>query len=600
MIDLLNRLKYLLDKRDQKILIGFLALLISSSFLEVLGIGVVIPFVALLNDSTLVNSNRYFGYIYNYAGFTSYVNFMIAIGCFMACLFILKNTFLIAVLSIQTKFMSAIHRKIGKRLFASYLFASYVSSFKRNTAQQLRNITIISAIVHGILTPAVVIVTELLITLVILVVLLKASPGSALLVASALLITGATFYHLLKDKLKSLGLSLNTNSENMMKTLNQSLGSFKETKIYQCEQFFQEQFVRNLDGVVAALRLQSFWSQTPRLYIETVLVCLVSGIMIAMLVQGLTSKDILISLSLFAGSAIRLLPSLNRISSSLNTIRFYIPSLHEVFDDIKSSESYKEVSALSQKSIIPHFEKEICLEKVCFSYSPELPILKNVSLTIKKNEFIGFAGNSGAGKTTLVDVICGLIPLKSGRMMVDGVDVCDDLEGWRRCVSYIPQRIYLLDDTIRNNVGFGIESENIDDERVWAALRLAQIDKFVSSLSGGLYAGLGENGARISGGQRQRIGIARALYHDPEVLVMDEATSALDNETEKSFMEALSNLAGKLTIIIIAHRLSTLKKCDVIYMVNEGEIVEAGNFECLFPPVKARDKEPHKNGEQRL
>lgn len=586
MLNLLRRLNFLLDSRDRRVLLLFLVLFFISSILEILGIGIVVPFLALLNDDTLIASNKYFKEVYSFGGFTSYSDFLVAIGLGMAFLFLLKNAFIAVVFWLQTKFFAGIHHKIGKRLYASYLYADYAVALNRNSAQQLRNINIVAAIVHGILNPLVMIFSELLVSFLILCVLIKTNPLIALQTSVGLGLMGFVSYRALKNKLAKLGKKMNLHSEKLMKTINQSLGSFKETKIYQCEPYFEKGFSESQNEIVSALQQQSFWNLTPRLYIEVVLIFFVSAIMIMMIRQGLSSNEILMSVSLFAVASVRLMPSLSRISSSINMVRFYLHGLDEIFDDIRNSETFKERAFSADSQEIVQFRNAVQLSNLTFEYLPNKPVLKNISLSIPKNSLIGLAGSSGSGKTTLVDIICGLLNTKSGSVTIDGKNIRDVLGSWRKKVAYIPQRIYLLDDSIRNNVAFGVPENEIDDERVWRALKMAQIDVFVKNQPESLSAVVGENGAKVSGGQRQRLGIARALYFQPEILVMDEGTSALDNETEAAFMEALNCLAGSLTIIIIAHRLTTLQQCDTIFVLNDGQIVKAGTYQDLFVKVE--------------
>jgi len=284
-------------------------------------------------------------------------------------------------------------------------------------------------------------------------------------------------------------------------------------------------------------------------------------------------------LSLFAVVAIRLMPSLNRISTGWGCLKRYSPCLDEIYDDLMTSKKEIQNRDTLQPSAPVIFERDIKLEKILFAYEncPK-PILENLSLTIRKNAMVGFVGPSGAGKTTAVDIIAGLLNPQEGSVLVDGIDAKSNLRSWQDQIGYIPQNIYLSNDTIKTNVAFGVNPKDINEDTVWQALRLAQLDKFVAGLPAGLETEVGERGIRLSGGQRQRIGIARALYHDPQVLIMDEATAALDNETERAFMTSLERLSGVKTILIIAHRLTTVKACDLIFFLKAGRIVDSGNY----------------------
>ena len=279
-------------------------------------------------------------------------------------------------------------------------------------------------------------------------------------------------------------------------------------------------------------------------------------------------------LAVFAVAAFRMLPCFNSISAYMATMMFEKDSVEAVYNDIKEMENFDKVRKQSRnlKENL-NFKTRINIEHVTYKYPhTEREILKDVNLIINKNQSVGFIGTSGAGKSTLIDIILGVLPVEKGNIEVDGFNICENMRTWHKMIGYIPQSIYLMDDTIRNNVAFGIDENDILDSQIWKALEEAQIAQFIRELPGGLDAEIGDRGVRISGGQRQRIGIARALYHNPEVLVFDEATSALDNETEAALMEAIEGLKGKRTMLIIAHRLQTIQNCDVVYEVKDGRV----------------------------
>ena len=298
---------------------------------------------------------------------------------------------------------------------------------------------------------------------------------------------------------------------------------------------------------------------------------------------GQAPDKILMTLSLFAIVAVRLMPSLNRISTAWGGIKFCAPAFDVIYDDLMYCERMDAQHQDLQEEGPILFQDKIEMRDVSFSYENSQTLaLKSVSLEILKNTTVGFVGSSGAGKSTTVDIILGLLFPSLGEVLVDGVDIRGHLQSWQRKIGYIPQMIYLCDDTIKSNIAFGVAPEDIEEEKVWQALRLAQLEDFVRSLPLGLNTVIGERGIRLSGGQRQRISIARALYHDPEVLVMDEATAALDNETERDFMAALDGLSGGKTIIVIAHRLTTVQSCDKIFFLKEGQLVADGKYNELL------------------
>jgi len=320
-----------------------------------------------------------------------------------------------------------------------------------------------------------------------------------------------------------------------------------------------------------------------RFIVETVTITLVLGVVLTLLTLGRNPGSILATFSLFAVAAIRLMPTVNRFVAALIQIRFGIPSLDEIHAHLNECEKF-----VTHTSEIKHeekmtFENQIELRDISFRHDESEKLsLDSIMLSIPKRATVGFVGPSGAGKTTIVDIIIGLSKPLAGKVLVDGKDIHESIFSWQNQIGYIPQSIYLLDDTVRNNVAFGLPEDSIDDKKVWNALKLAQLDEFVKSKEKGLDTMVGENGVRVSGGQRQRIGIARALYFEPHVLVMDEATGALDNETERVLMGSIETLGRQKTIIIIAHRLTTVKNCDMIFYLDQGRLMASGPYESLI------------------
>jgi len=310
---------------------------------------------------------------------------------------------------------------------------------------------------------------------------------------------------------------------------------------------------------------------------------MVMGVMIYFLRRGDNPQVVLFTLSFFCVAAVRMMPSIYRMGSCMTSIRFYLPSLDTVYNELLIVRSEEErVTRCGNEGAIT-FADKITVEDMTYSYGNNSKFLLNkISLEINKNNTVGFAGSSGAGKTTLVDLLIGLMMPNSGRILVDGKDIQTNVSSWQRQIGYIPQTIYLMDGSIRDNIAFGLFDEDIDDEKVRRAIKLSQLEDFINSLPDGMNTMVGERGIRLSGGQKQRIGIARALYYDPGVLVMDEATAALDNETERAFMEAVKTLSGAKTILIIAHRLTTIEHCDVIFFINNGTLVAKGKYHELL------------------
>jgi len=435
--------------------------------------------------------------------------------------------------------------------------------------------------------PMIIIVSEVSIVVVIALLLFLVEPEISIIALISLGIGMGLFYMLLHKTLRKMGEQLQFSHGKVIQQVNQGLGSIKEAKILCRESYFLGEYSRYLHDQFRALHYHQVVTQSPRFVIELLTVILIFSVVIYLLLEGRDSQEVVATLSFLGIAAVRLMPSMVRITSSLASIRLRIPALNETYKGLRV---YRELFATasstekdSKTSPFPVFSNQIELQKLDFTYEgASTPALNQLSLTIPHRKSVGFVGPSGAGKSTIVDIILGLLKADSGGVLVDGCDIHLDLDSWRRQIGYVPQSIYLIDDTIRANVAFGPSDDGDSEHRVWESLALAQLDDFVRGLPQGLDTIVGETGVRFSGGQRQRIGIARALYRNPQVLILDEATSALDNETERAFVQSIQKLGGKKTVILIAHRLSTVQHCDTIYFLSSGEICASGTYDQLL------------------
>ncbi|MFT9493368.1 ABC transporter ATP-binding protein, partial [Anaerosolibacter sp.] len=402
-------------------------------------------------------------------------------------------------------------------------------------------------------------------------------------VTASILLGGSVFlfFKYFRKKIGKLGLEQQVLSAAMIKWVNQGLGASKEVKVSGKEEFFINEYAKQSQTKANNSLYMKMLEQIPRLFIETLLVSIVLISMLVIVIQESDTTTVISTMALFAMAAFRLMPSINRVMALITGIRYSQPALTVVFEDLRIEDKMLSIKfgstnpSTAGNRIGPKtYNNSINLDNVSFRYPNQLDYsIKDVSLTIPIGQSVAFVGESGAGKTTLVDLILGLFQPESGKITVDGKNLNEQVLIWQKKIGYIPQTIFLTDDTIRGNVAFGIEDKNIKDADIWRALDQAQLKEFVESLPEKLESKVGERGVRLSGGQRQRIGIARALYHDPEILFMDEATSALDNETEKEIIKAIDGLKGDKTLIIIAHRLSTIENCDVVYKMNKGRLV---------------------------
>jgi ABC-type multidrug transport system fused ATPase/permease subunit len=379
------------------------------------------------------------------------------------------------------------------------------------------------------------------------------------------------FFKVIKKKIRTQGEIVRKNRQGQTRWLMQSFGGIKETKIAQTEGYFLKKFDNEYESFAKNHCSYQTLAYLPKPAMETVVIGALLFVVMIKLLRGVDSVYFVSTMSVFAVAAYRLLPSFNRISGYLGRIMFDKASVDAIYKDLKTVEELEKNAGEIDETDI-NFSKEIVVDNLSFKYPlSEKNVLENVSLTLPKNKSVAFIGPSGAGKTTLADIILGLLYQQNGSIKVDGVSIPENSKCWKRKLGYIPQTIFLTDDTITNNIAYGVDEKDIDEKRVLEVIEEAQLKDFIDTLPDGINTEIGERGVRLSGGQRQRIGIARALYHDPEILVLDEATSALDTETETAVMDAIDSLSGKKTLLIIAHRLTTIENCDIVYEIKDGK-----------------------------
>lgn len=561
MIEILKKLWSLLTPKEKLITITLFIMMLMSSFIELMGIGLILPVIALLAKPELIEQNKYLSMLYNIIQPESTKSFLIILCLILIILYFVKNLFLAFQNYVQAHFIMKKGAELANRLFYNYIHAPYKYHLNHNSGYLLGNISMANVFSSNVLVPFMTLASELFVVSSIFVMLLFFFPFVTL--GLSLIITVITYmvYFSLKNFNYKLGKVRQIETMEMNKYALQGLKAIKESKVRNTEDFFAEQYNIHRININNAEAHATFCGNLPRFLIETLIVILGLGVLLILILSGNAIGTIILTLSLFAASSVRLMPSMTRIQYSLTRIKQYVYSFNKLFADIAGFEI--EEKGYSAKSI--KFEKSIEINDVSFSYdNTENNIFNDFSLQIEKNSSVAFVGPTGCGKTTMVDIILGLLKPQKGSLQIDGENINSNLISWQKMIGYVPQFIFLLDDTVKANVAFGEPEDKIDDKRVIECLKMAQVYDFVEKLPDGINNLIGENGIRLSGGQRQRIGIARALYHNPQVLILDEATSALDNETEKAFIDALDTLKGKLTIIMIAHRLTTVENCDNI------------------------------------
>lgn len=572
-------------KEKFQILVIFFLILVGALF-ETFVVGLIYPFISILKRPEIIYENKILSWIYNILQIKSTKQFLIWITIGIIVIYLIKNSYLVFSTYAQSRFIFNKRISFSRRLLTFYLYQPYTFHLQRNSAELLYKVNmIVPSLFNGFLLFVLMFVIETITTMLILGLLIMVKPIPSLITASVLGITTFIFYRIIRVKIGVLGKLSQCHGEKMVQWVSQGLGGLKETKILGREDFFINMYNKNSIGFVRAEQFVHIINQLPRPFLETMCVICMLIIMLLIVAQDREFQSIIPTLSLFVVAAFRVIPSMNRIFAAATKVRYTKHSLEVIYNDLFLFN--KEFGAISKKeactkiSIV--FDKVIELKNVYYKYpNATKSALSGISIKIPKYYSVGFVGPSGAGKTTIVDVILGLLIPTQGEMLVDGRNTQEILSSWQYQIGYIPQNIYLSDDTIRHNIAFGLPDEQINEERIWSVLAFAQIEHLVNSLPDKLDAYIGERGIRLSGGQRQRIGIARALYHDPSVLIMDEGTASLDNEMEMAVMQAIRCLSGKKTIIIIAHRLSTVKNCDILYFLKDGKIVDCGTYDALL------------------
>ena len=554
---------------------------------EAIGVAAVPAFVSFISMPDRMLEFGAVRWAYDRLGLEAPQQMVVWAALALVLIFVLKNLYLTFLAYVRERYAAARQVTISNRLFRAYLHSSYTFHLQRNSAELLRN-TYSEAedITDGVILPCLWIAMEGMVILFVCVLLFSLEPLASLIVLGGLGLVTIAFLRATQHRIRAYASQEQHHRTESFRAVNQGLGGFKDTRILGREQFFIRAFQESSWIKARAERFRDVISAMPRLFLETLVVAGMLGITIVLIAQGRGLETILPTLTLLGVALIRLMPSYTSIAQEMNHLAWGQAALNIVYTDLRDLEEQEErliASRAGEQDDPLAFEQEIRLERVSYRYhGAETDAVHRVSLTIPHHSSVGFVGPSGAGKTTIVDVILGFLPPTEGRVLVDGVNAHSRLPSWQRKIGYIPQQVYLTDDTVRSNVAFGLGPGEIDDAAVWEALEAAQLAAFVKSLPNGLDTIVGELGVRLSGGQRQRIGIARALYHRPGVLVMDEATSAVDNLTEQQIVASLKRLQGDHTMLIIAHRLSTVRHCDTLFFLDDGELVAHGSYEDLL------------------
>lgn len=578
---IIKKLMVLLDGRQKRIMVLLVFLMLIGAVLETLGVSLVIPVMNVVMDEHAVENNEYLQVIcdilrieYNDTRKLMIFTMLALIG-----VFVVKNIFLFIQQKAQLRFVYTNQFATSRRMMINFMERPYEYYLNADTSVIQRSITSDVNNMYGLILALLQLFSEAIVFVCLVLVSLATDVWMTVTVTLLLVVVLAVIKGILKPIMKKAGEENQDYYSGLYKWIDQSVMGIKEIKVANKENYFINEYAKCGAGYVSAVQRYNLYNATPRLLIETVAIAGMILYMMFQILQGTAVSEIVPQVAALAVAAMRLIPCANRINNHLTSISYFEPFFMGVSDNLQEeirdeSINYDE-NAYKQKVKVDKLEirDRIELKDIVFRYpNTEVLIFDHANMEIPIGKSVGIVGTSGAGKTTVVDILLGLLRLQSGEILADGVEVREHYQSWLKNIGYIPQSIFMIDSTIRKNVAFGYADEDIDDEKVWRALKEAQLDEFVRGLPEGLDTSIGERGIRISGGQRQRIGIARALFEDPEVLVLDEATSALDNETEAAIMDSINRLHGKKTLIIIAHRLQTIEKCDMVYRVENGKV----------------------------
>jgi len=583
---MIDDFKNILSREDFKYLIFLFFGLIASALIEMIGLSSIPVFIMIVVDvNTLIEKFPNF-FATDYIKNLSQNTITIYGGLLLIAIFLFKNLYLTFFYFCQGKIIKNIRTNITNKVFNKYVSATYSFHINNNPAVLMRAITSSVAGTVNTILSSLNVTKEILVLIVIFVLLSLNEPLISFSVFFSLGLITALFLRLTRKQLISRGEKVEEIRQNQLKTINHALGSIRETKILNREKYLTNIFKFQIDEMEKHSFYMYFLSQTPRLFLEFIAIFAVSIIAIIFVLIDLSSEQILPIISLLAVCSIRLIPAFNLVISSLSTRRFATASLKIISDALKNTpieEKFKKNNAQKDNIKNNFFKDKVILDNVTFVHkNSSTKILEKVSLEVKQGQSVGIIGKSGAGKSTLIDLILGLIKPVAGKIYIDSNNLEDNIESWQKQIGYVPQDIYLLDDTIKNNIGFGLDSKDINQENLLKSIKLAKLDDFINSLPEKENTIVGNRGVKVSGGQKQRIGLARALYTNPKVLVLDEATSSLDSENERQIMEEVYSASKECTLFIITHRHSSVFNCDIVYLIDKGRIIDKGKYEDLL------------------
>ncbi len=581
-VSMLHKVGYLFDKKQKRQLVGLAVLILIGGMLETLGVSLLLPVVEVLMNPEDILDNQFVAIVVDTLNIQSSTQLIIIMLGTLIVLYIVKNAYLLFQTYVQNTFVtrnrnrmiSRVMREFLNRPYEVYLGADIPTVFRLTDSDIPNAFQLILVLIQ--------MVTEIVVVVSLCIVVVIISPAMSLFIVTVFLGMTLIITKVLKPRLNNIGHKNQEIQSRIAKWRIQSIYGLKDVKVLHREEFFVRNYYES--GAIGAnvARNYAVLNNLPRLLIETVFMVSVLLFILLYMLRGGDIKALVPQLSAMAVAGIRVMPGTNRINTYLSEIAYSQPCLDYLYENLNESMKMDvngSVTGLTKEDMQApprvELQNRIVLDHITYAYpNTDKNIFTDAHMEVKKGQSVGIMGPSGAGKSTIVDILLGLLHVQAGTITCDGVNIFDNYAAWLAKIGYIPQSIYLIDESIRDNIAFGIDADKIDDKRIWEVLEEAQLKEFVEQLPEGLDTTIGDRGVRISGGQRQRLGIARALYHNPEILVFDEATSALDTDTEKAVMDAINSFHGRKTMVIIAHRLNTIAKCDVIYKVEDEKITE--------------------------
>jgi len=585
--DFIRKLNDLFDQKERMQFIGVMVVALAMAIFQAIGVASILPFINMVVDPSVITENQWMVYFFKLFGFRTINSFMVASGFAVLGVLVVGNFISAFSTWLKLRFVWKKNHNLSCALLRKYIFMPYGYFLNQNTASLSKNVlSEVQQLTGNFLLPLIKIVTEGIMTVVIFVMLLYVNFLVTIVAAGVFTVLYFLIYVYMSGRLKGAGEKRVREYTGMYKSAGETLGGVKDIKVLGVEKFFLQRFFKHSSDFSDLQSWYQVVGQVPRYAMEMIAFGGIVSLLIFFVHSNMQTEKIIPLISFFAFAGYRIMPALQEIFVSSTVIRFNSAVLNRIHQDMSEGGSIERDNFHFHKKIKPQsFEKNIKLKNVYFTYPGNSnKALSNISLGIEKDSFVALVGSTGSGKTTLVDLLLGLFSPDNGSFQVDDIEIDqDNVKNWRANLGYVPQQIYLSDDTIARNIAFGLPDEEINMDQVEKAAQLANLHDFISTeLPKSYQTSIGEKGVRLSGGQRQRIGIARALYHNPQVLIFDEATSSLDNKTEREVLKAIESVAKHKTMIVIAHRLTTVKNADVVYLIGKGKIVDKGSYEKII------------------